>query len=174
MVGPREAGVIWSRHILNCAALVPMVGEPQPVIDVGSGAGLPGIVLALADPSRQITLVEPMARRCAFLADVVAELALDQVEIVQARAEECAGTLSAGTVVARAVAPLIRLVPMALPLVRPGGQLLAIKGAAAERELAEAADVLRRHDAQARICPVAAPGTVARTTVVRVVLTPRG
>jgi 16S rRNA (guanine(527)-N(7))-methyltransferase RsmG len=123
---------------LNCAVVAALIPPSSTVVDIGSGAGLPGIALALARPDLSVTLVESMARRTAFLNEVVAELGLANVQVHRARAEDLASArLGADVVACRAVAPLGRLVGWAAPLLRPGGQLLAIKGAAAAAELAE-------------------------------------
>ena len=144
LIGPREVPRLWDRHILNSAAIAELVPWPSALIDLGSGAGLPGIVLALLLPDVSVTLLERMARRTEFLRECVRELGLSNVEVVEAQAEEAAGRLTADVITARAVAPLVRLAPLALALVRPGGLVLAIKGAGAERELAVARRVLRR------------------------------
>jgi 16S rRNA (guanine527-N7)-methyltransferase len=141
LIGPREADRLWDRHVLNCAVLAELIGPGARVVDLGSGAGLPGIPLALARPDLSIDLVEPMARRTTFLAEVVAELRLSAVHILRMRAEGVvAGAYD--VVTARALAPLHRLVPMALPLATRGGALLAMKGAAVEAEVAAARDVI--------------------------------
>lgn len=144
LLGPREAARIWSRHILNCAALAPMIAARSSVADVGSGAGLPGVVLALLRPDITMTLVEPLLRRAEFLGEVVNTLGLQATTTVQRlRAEEHRpGTFD--VVVARAVAPLGRLAGWALPLLRPGGVLLAVKGRRARAEVAEHGDQLAR------------------------------
>ena len=117
LIGPREAPRIWERHLLNCAAVAELIPEGATVVDVGSGAGLPGMVLAVARPDLTVTLVEPLARRTAFLTEAVASLGLEQTTVVRARAEECVGKLPAADVVtARAVAPLDRLAGWCLPL----------------------------------------------------------
>lgn len=137
LIGPREAPRIWDRHLLNCAVVAELIPERASVVDVGSGAGLPGIVLAVARPDLTVTLVEPLARRTAFLSEVVTELDLDRtVEVVRARAEELAGRTPADVVTARAVAPLDRLAGWCLPLAALGGRLLALKGASAADEVA--------------------------------------
>lgn len=141
LIGPREGPRLWQRHVLNCALLAPLVPADAAVIDVGSGAGLPGIVVALARPDLRVVLVEPLLRRTTWLEEVVADLGIE-VEVVRARAQECGR--DADAVLSRAVAPLERLLGWCLPLVRPGGQVLALKGSSAAEELATAAPMLRR------------------------------
>lgn len=137
LLGPREGQRIWERHLLNSAVLTEALLAEERVADVGSGAGLPGIPLALARPDLHLTLIEPMERRCVFLREVVSELALDErVVVVRGRAPECAKQLvPVTTVVARAVAPLDRLVSWTMPLCQPGGRLLALRGRTAELEI---------------------------------------
>ncbi len=145
LIGPRETPRLWDRHLLNCAALAALVQPDAEVTDVGSGAGLPGIVLAIARPDLAVTLVEPLARRTAFLEEAVESLGLDRVQVVRARAEESAGKLPpADVVTARAVASIDRLAAWCLPLAKIGGRLLAMKGASAEAEIVEHADAVRR------------------------------
>jgi 16S rRNA (guanine527-N7)-methyltransferase len=148
LLGPRETGRLWDRHLMNCAAVAELVPRHSSVIDLGSGAGLPGIVLALLLPDSRVILLEPLARRAAFLDECVRQLALENAEVRRARAEEMAGRFVADVVTARAVAPMNRLAGLALGLVRPGGLVLAIKGAGAEQELAAAQPVLSRLGAQ--------------------------
>ncbi|WP_163512661.1 16S rRNA (guanine(527)-N(7))-methyltransferase RsmG [Fodinicola acaciae] len=135
LIGPREAERIWPRHVLNCAVVAELLAADSTVIDVGSGAGLPGLVLAVARADLRVTLLEPLERRVTFLIEAVDGLGLDNVRVVRGRAEEQAGKLSADVVTARAVAPLDKLARWCLPLVRPGGELLAMKGSSAEVEL---------------------------------------
>jgi 16S rRNA (guanine527-N7)-methyltransferase len=141
LIGPREAARIWDRHLINCAVVAELIEAGLSVCDVGSGAGLPGIPLAVARPDLHVDLVEPMERRAAFLQEVVVELGLERVTVTRSRAEE-ATRGSYDVVTARAVAPLDRLVPIALPLARVGGTLLAMKGSSATAELAAAAPAI--------------------------------
>jgi 16S rRNA (guanine527-N7)-methyltransferase len=144
LIGPREAGRLWDRHILNCAAVAELIPGRCTLADIGSGAGLPGIVLAILLPEARITLVEPLLRRSVFLSECVAELGLRNVEVRRARAEDLAGELMTDVVTARAVAALGRLAVWACGLVRPGGTVLAMKGERAAEELRDAEPVLRR------------------------------
>jgi 16S rRNA (guanine527-N7)-methyltransferase len=145
LIGPREAARLWERHLLNSAVLGELVPEDCRVLDVGSGAGLPGIPLALARPDLAIVLLEPMARRVVWLQEVIAVLGL-AVSVYRGRAEEPQVRAQLGgndVVTARAVAPLGRLAGWSLPLVAPGGRLLAVKGASAEQEAARDVDAVR-------------------------------
>lgn len=135
-------GRLWERHLLNCLALRELVPPGVTVCDLGSGAGLPGLVLAIARPDLHVGLLEPLARRVSFLDECVDLLGLGNVVVRRDRAEKVASSLRVDVVTARAVAPLPRLLDWSLPLLAPGGQLLAIKGAAAEAELAQARDQL--------------------------------
>jgi 16S rRNA (guanine527-N7)-methyltransferase len=150
LIGPRESDRIWDRHILNCAVVAPLIPDQARVIDVGSGAGLPGVPLALARPDLSVVLVEPLARRASFLEEVVEALGLDRTTVVRSRAEECRSPRSANyvspadVVTARAVAPLDRLAGWCLPLVAPGGRLLALKGDAAADEVEMHRAAIRR------------------------------
>ncbi|MGV9250718.1 16S rRNA (guanine(527)-N(7))-methyltransferase RsmG [Streptomyces sp. NPDC003697] len=145
LIGPREVPRLWERHLLNCAVLSEVVPEAVTVCDVGSGAGLPGIPLALVREDLKITLLEPLLRRTNFLTEVVELLGLDHVTVVRGRAEEVMGKLPPVHVVtARAVAPLDRLAAWGIPLLRPYGEMLALKGDTAEEELKSAATALSK------------------------------
>ncbi|MEU6403969.1 16S rRNA (guanine(527)-N(7))-methyltransferase RsmG [Streptomyces sp. NPDC046985] len=145
LIGPREVPRLWERHLLNCAVLSEVVPEGVTVCDVGSGAGLPGIPLALVREDLKITLLEPLLRRTTFLTEVVELLGLDHVTVARGRAEEVMGKLTPVHVVtARAVAPLDRLAAWGIPLLRPYGEMLALKGDTAEEELKSAATALSK------------------------------
>lgn len=145
LLGPREAARIWDRHLLNCAFVAPALPPDAFVVDLGSGAGLPGIVFALARPDVRLLLVEPLQRRAEFLREAIDLLDLaERVEVRRARAEELSGEVLAQVVSARAVAPLERLAGMALPLLTANGMLLALKGARAAQELGAAENTLRK------------------------------
>ena len=172
LIGPRETDRLWDRHLLNCAVVTELLPEYGRMVDIGSGAGLPGIVLAMLRPSLEVTLLEPLLRRAVFLEECVAELGLANATVLRARAEDknVAG-LAADIATARAVAPLDRLAGWAAGLLRPGGQLLAIKGQSAEAELAAAKPVLSRLGVRSAEVLQAGNGrVVSATTVVRVVM----
>jgi 16S rRNA (guanine527-N7)-methyltransferase len=144
LIGPRETARLWDRHLLNCAVVADLVPRRATLLDIGSGAGLPGIVLAMLLPEAQVTLLEPMARRVEFLDECRAALGLRNVTVRRGRAEEVRGQVRAEVVTARAVAPLDRLAGLAIPLVRPGGMVLALKGQRAAAEADAAGPALRR------------------------------
>ena len=144
LIGPREVPRLWERHILNCAVIADAFVPGSRVVDVGSGAGLPGVVLAIVRPDLDVHLVEPMMRRTQWLEGVVADLGLDSVTVHRGRAEEFAGALSAPYVTARAVARLDKLARWCVPLLEPKGVLVAMKGRSAATELAEDRRALAR------------------------------
>ncbi|HTX81071.1 MAG TPA: 16S rRNA (guanine(527)-N(7))-methyltransferase RsmG [Streptosporangiaceae bacterium] len=167
VVGPAEMDRIWDRHLLNSGAVARLVPAKCSLVDVGSGAGLPGIVLAMLLPGATVTLLEPMARRVEFLQQTVADLQLANVEVVRGRAEDLAGQLAGDVITARAVAPLDKLAGLCLGLARPGGRVLAIKGSNADAELAKARPVLARLGVtDARIVHAASADGRATATVV--------
>jgi 16S rRNA (guanine527-N7)-methyltransferase len=168
LIGPNEIPRVWDRHLLNCAVVADLVPSPCSLVDLGSGAGLPGIVLALLLPDVEVTLLEPMAKRADFLGECVSELGLDNARVRRARAEELSGTLMVDVVTARAVAPLGRLARLAVGLLRPGGIVLAIKGAKAAEEVQAACDALTRLGVQGVEVLLAGSGKVdPAATVVR-------
>ncbi len=172
LIGPRETDRLWGRHLLNCAVVTELLPEYGRLVDIGSGAGLPGVVLAMLRPSLEVTLLEPLLRRAVFLEECVAELGLANATVLRARAEDkVAAQLRADIATARAVAPLDRLAGWAAGLLRPGGQLLAIKGQSADEELAAAGTVLSRLGVRSAEVLRAGDGRVVpTTTVVRVVM----
>ncbi|WP_430779603.1 16S rRNA (guanine(527)-N(7))-methyltransferase RsmG [Actinoplanes sp. G11-F43] len=141
LIGPREAPRLWERHLINCGVMETLIPDGASVIDVGSGAGLPGLVLAIARPDLRITLVEPLARRTAFLDEAVESLGLDNVSVVRGRAEDV-DLPGADVVTARAVAALDKLAGWCLPLAAVGGRLLAMKGSSAAEEIAAAQEAV--------------------------------
>jgi len=171
LIGPREVPRLWERHLLNCAVIHPAIAADDMVIDVGSGAGLPGLVLAIARPDLDLHLVEPMLRRTNWLLMAVDELGLTNVTVHRGRAEQFWGTLQAPVVTARAVARLSELATWCLPLLRPGGSLLAIKGLSVAEEVEADRAVLRRLGAIDEVIEKFGSGIVDQeTTVLRVVM----
>lgn len=169
LLGPREVPRLWDRHLVNCALLGEAVPEGADVCDIGTGAGLPGLVLALLRPDIRCTLVEPLLRRTTFLAEAVGTLAVTNVEIVRARAEALHGQRTFSVVTSRAVAPLPKLLAWSMPLVRPGGQLLAMKGSSVHSEVDAAGPALRRAGAGGvSVLRLGGGGNVRPTTVLRV------
>jgi 16S rRNA (guanine527-N7)-methyltransferase len=144
LIGPREVPRLWERHLLNCAVVSDLMPEGSTVCDVGSGAGLPGLVLAIRRPDLFVTLLEPLLRRTTFLDLAVQRMGLDNVTVHRGRAEDLAGDAVFDVVTSRAVAPMDRLARWSLPLVRSGGLFLAMKGSSAAEEVARSQKVLRR------------------------------
>lgn len=170
LIGPREVLRLWERHLLNSAAIASFLPEEGTVVDVGSGAGLPGIVLACVRPDLHIVLLEPMERRTAWLAEVVKELDLASVEVLRARAENVHGSIGAMAVTARAVAPMDRLARWTLPLLKVGGVLVAMKGEQAATEVGTATAVIAElGGGAAQIYVATTVDGVAPTTVVKII-----
>jgi 16S rRNA (guanine527-N7)-methyltransferase len=167
VIGPAEAGRVWARHIFNSTALAALIPQVARVVDLGSGAGLPGIPLALARPDLTMVLLEPMQRRASFLRDCLETLELRGVEVVVGRAENGVSPL-ADCVVARAVAPLNRLIDAAFELLVDGGVLLALKGSSVSHELEDV-----RPDIAAAAEVLTVPSFGGEATVVRVIRPPR-
>lgn len=167
LIGPREAGRLWERHIFNSVAPAALIPADATVVDVGSGAGLPGIPLAVLRPDLRLTLLEPLLRRYAFLVEAVADLGLgDRVEVVRGRAED-QSQARFQVVTGRAVAPFDRLLGWTHGLLSPDGQLLALKGASATEEVAAASKTLRRFGLTAQVLPVQAHPLAEETVVIR-------
>lgn len=163
LIGPREVPRIWDRHIMNSAVVVPRIPQSATVADVGSGAGLPGLVWAIARPDLQVTLVEPLLRRTKFLEEAVVDLQLENVSVLRSRAEDVAGTFD--VVTARAVAALDKLGRWCMPMVRPGGVLLAMKGRTAADEVATSTATLHRLGATSIVVTTYENGEVPTTVV---------
>lgn len=166
LIGPREVDRLWDRHIANCAVVEELIPADALVYDVGSGAGLPGLVLAIVRPDIKVGLIEPLLRRANFLHEVITDLGLtDQVVVYRDRAEQIK-LGKADVVTARAVAPLSKLLQWTLPLTKAGGLILAMKGTSAQDEILEASSILKGRTAQIVMC---GQGIVdPETTVVRV------
>lgn len=144
LIGPREAPKLWDRHVLNSAVLAEVIPQGATVCDIGTGAGLPGVVVAIARPDLRMTLVEPLLRRTTFLNEVVSALGLDHVRVVRGRAEDLHGVESFDVVTSRAVAPLGRLLGWSMPLVGPTGALVAMKGQSIHDEISGASKILHK------------------------------
>ncbi|WP_034266870.1 16S rRNA (guanine(527)-N(7))-methyltransferase RsmG [Actinospica robiniae] len=175
LIGPREVDRLWERHLLNCGAVAELIAPGLDVVDVGSGGGLPGLVLAIARPDLRITLLEPLLRRTVFLSECVERLELRNVEVRRGRAEEWAGRVAADVVTARAVASLEKLVGWCLPLLAPKGHMLALKGETAASELEAVAPKLQSLGAvKWSVVEVGAELGDAATRVVRIDLGAQG
>jgi 16S rRNA (guanine527-N7)-methyltransferase len=169
LLGPREVPRLWERHVLNCAVVGDLLPDGALVADVGSGAGLPGLALALARPDCQFILIEPLERRVSWLDMVVDDLGLENVDVVRARSEQVVGNVVVDVVTARAVSALKTLVPMTVPLLQGSGELLAIKGRSAADEVRTAAKVLKKHKCSTPVIETVGGDLLTEpTTVVRV------
>lgn len=169
LIGPREAPRLWDRHLLNCALLAEGVPQGATVCDIGSGAGLPGLVLAIARPDVRVTLVEPLLRRTTFLDEVVEELGLDNVEVVRGRADALHGKRRFDVVTSRAVAALETLLDWSMPLVAPHGSLVAMKGSSIHEEIETARPRLEAWKlAEPVVTEVGSGDDVSTTVLVRV------
>jgi 16S rRNA (guanine527-N7)-methyltransferase len=164
LIGPLERGRLWSRHVVNCALVGPLLKTAARVADVGSGAGLPGLVLALVRPDVSFTLIEPMQRRADWLRDEVSRLGITNVVVLRARAEEAVEAGPFDVVTARAVSALTKLIPITVPLAREGGELLFLKGERVADEVMAAATVIRRYRvSNVEVCELGA-GVVPEVT----------
>lgn len=171
LIGPREGERLWERHVLNSVAASSLFPSGASVVDVGSGAGLPGIPLAILRPDLRVILLESLLRRVNFLELAVSELGLgDRVSVVRSRAED--HRASYDVVTSRAVAPLPRLLGWCLPLLAPGGRIVALKGSTAADEVTEAAALLRKRRLTATIHELSVPGTGEPTWALEIVRTP--
>lgn len=169
LLGPREVPRLWERHVLNCAVVEELIPEGALVADVGSGAGLPGLALAIARPDSQFILIEPLERRVAWLDMVVEDLGLTNVDVVRARSEQVVGNLDVDIVTARAVSALKSLLPLTIPLLSGSGELLAIKGRSAPDEIVSAQKALKKYRCgQPEVLQAGTDVLVEATTIVRV------
>ncbi|GAB4098980.1 16S rRNA (guanine(527)-N(7))-methyltransferase RsmG [Sinomonas halotolerans] len=169
LIGPREVPRLWSRHVLNCAVIESEFPAGAWVADVGSGAGLPGLCLAIARPDLSLTLIEPLERRVIWLEEVIEDLGLTNVRVLRGRAEQVADEVSVDFVTARAVSALSTLVPLTLPLLGGEGSLVAIKGRSAAEEVEKAAKVIRKHKGHSVEVHTVGDGLLEEpTTVVRI------
>ncbi|MFD1203346.1 16S rRNA (guanine(527)-N(7))-methyltransferase RsmG [Leucobacter albus] len=148
LIGPLELPRLWTRHLLNSAVLAPLIRTETRVADIGTGGGMPGLILGIIRPDVELFLVEPMERRCAWLNEQIERLGLTNTHVKRGRAEEFHGAFEADYVTARAVTALRKLVPLTAPLLRDGGELLFLKGAAINDEIEAAQKVLRKFKLQ--------------------------
>lgn len=170
LIGPREVSRLWERHLLNSASVVPFLPTQGCIVDVGSGAGLPGLVVAAMLPAAEVVLIEPMERRTDWLQYAAGAIGLSNVVVRRGRAEEYHGAFTADAVTARAVAPLDRLARWTLPLLGAGGVLIALKGRSVADEVDGARKVLRKlGGGEPEILPAPTLPGVEATTVVRIV-----
>ncbi len=144
LIGPLEAPRLWTRHILNSAVLAPLIASGAQVADIGTGGGMPGLVLAILRPDAHFRLVEPMERRCAWLNEQITTLGVTNAEVCRGRAEEFHGAWEVDQITARAVTALRKLIPLTAPLLRDGGEMLFLKGASVADEIDAAAKLLHR------------------------------
>ncbi len=168
VLGPREASRLWDRHLLNCGVLAEVIPSHVTVCDLGSGAGLPGLVLAIARPDLRVILLEPLLRRVTFLQQSIDTLGLRNVEVRRGRAEDHADPLTVDVVVARAVARLGSLIRLSSPLLKKGGELLAMKGESAPQEVTQARRELRQWAKEWSVVRLGEKFLEHPTTVVRV------
>lgn len=171
LLGPRELPRLWDRHVLNCAVVGELIPEASRVADVGSGAGLPGLALAIARPDAAFLLIEPLERRVNWLREVTEDLGLKNVEIFRGRAEQAIGKSDVDVVTARAVSALSGLASLTMPLLKGQGEVLAIKGRSAGEEVEKAAKIIRRLGGKStRVETVGGDLLDEPTTVVRIVV----
>jgi len=171
LIGPREVPRLWSRHVLNCAVIEREIAQGSHVADVGSGAGLPGLCLAIARPDLELTLIEPLERRVIWLQEVVDDLGLENVTVMRTRAELAVGMVNADVVTARAVSALSNLAGLTIPLLGGKGEVVAIKGRSAGEEIAKAAKVIRKlGGVQTSVIVVGEDLLEEPTTVVRIIV----
>ena len=171
LIGPREIPRLWGRHVLNCAVIESEIAHGSHVADVGSGAGLPGLCLAIARPDLELTLIEPLERRVIWLQEVVDDLGLDNVTVMRTRAELAVGLVSADVVTARAVSALSKLAGLTIPLLDGKGELVAIKGRGAAEEIEQAAKVIKKlGGVETKVVVCGAEVLEEPTTVVKVVV----
>ncbi len=164
LIGPLEPPRLWTRHVLNSAILAPLITSGARVADIGTGGGMPGLVLAIVRPDARFLLIEPMERRCAWLSEQIERLGLENVEVRRGRAEEYHDAFEVDQVTARAVTALRTLVPITAPLLRDGGEMLFLKGTSVEAEIRAAEKVLRKHRVTGVSVEELGTGLLAETT----------
>lgn len=164
LIGPLEAPRLWTRHLLNSAVVAPLLSAHQRVADIGTGGGMPGLVLAIIRPDVSFRLIEPMERRCIWLAEQVERLQLDNVEILRGRAEEYHGAFEIDVVTARAVTALKKLIPITVPLLRDGGETMFLKGQSVDAEIEAARKIILKHRLTQVRVEVLGEGILGETT----------
>lgn len=164
LIGPLEVPRLWTRHLLNSAVLAPLITAGARVADIGTGGGMPGLVLAIVRPDAHFLLIEPMERRCLWLNEQIEKLGLTNAEVKRGRAEEFHGAFEVDHVTARAVTALRKLVPLTAPLLRDGGEFLLLKGAGVHDEIAAAEKILRKHRVHDVVVEELGAGQLAETT----------
>lgn len=164
LIGPLELPRLWTRHILNSALLAPLVRTGARVADIGTGGGMPGLVLGIIRPDAHFLLIEPMERRCAWLNEQIDRFELGNVEVRRGRAEEFHGAFKVDQITARAVTALRKLIPLTAPLLHDGGEMLFLKGAAVENEIAAAEKVMRKYRLNDVAVEELGSGQLAETT----------
>lgn len=164
LIGPLERPRLWTRHVLNSAVVAPLLRSGQRLADIGTGGGMPGLILAIIRPDVDVRLIEPMERRCAWLAEQVQRLRLDNVEILRGRAEEFHGAFAVDVVTARAVTALKKLIPMSAPLLSDGGETMFLKGQSVTAEIEAARKVISKHRLQNVRVEILGDGILAETT----------
>lgn len=164
LIGPLELPRLWTRHLLNSAVLAPLIREGARVADIGTGGGMPGLVLAIVRPDARFLLIEPMERRCNWLTEQIERLGLENAEVRRGRAEEFHDAFEVDQVTARAVTALRKLVPITAPLLRDGGEMLFLKGLSVDTEIEAATKALRKHRASDIRVEELGAGQLAETT----------
>lgn len=164
LIGPLEVPRLWTRHLLNSAILAPLIAKDARVADIGTGGGMPGLVLGIVRPDLTLRLIEPMERRCAWLNEQIDRLQLQRVTVQRGRAEEFHDAFEVDVVTARAVTALRKLIPITVPLLRDGGETLFLKGASVQAEIDAAAKQIRRFKLTNVRTEILGEGLLAETT----------
>lgn len=164
LIGPLELPRLWTRHVLNSAVMAPLLESGTQVADIGTGGGMPGLVLAIVRPDVTFRLIEPMERRCAWLTEQVERLGLTNVEVLRGRAEEYHDAFEVDVVTARAVTALRKLIPITVPLLRDGGQTIFLKGSGVDAEIEAARKLISKYKLRNPHVEILGEGLLAETT----------
>lgn len=164
LIGPLELPRLWTRHVLNSALIAPIIGEGMRVADIGTGGGMPGLVLAIVRPDLHVRLIEPMERRCAWLSECIDDLGLDNAEVLRGRAEEYHDAFEVDVVTARAVTALRKLIPLTVPLLKDGGETLFLKGTGVDAEIEAARKQISKFKLRQVRVDVLGDGLLSETT----------